>query len=829
MDTDSEISALRERLAALDRERAAVARRVSALELPKNPGSTIPIEFAAVNRESPRAHKIALFRRLFRGRLDVFPRRFESAVSGKVGYAPVCRHDFVKGICGKPTIKCGQCTNQAFIPVDDAAVLAHLTGTETGKAKEYKERDFTIGVYSLLPDETCWFVAADFDKADWLLNVAAYRDCAKDLGIPVAIERSRSGRGAHAWIFFEQAVPAVDARRLGTLLLTAAMDRRPDLSFKAYDRLFPSQDIMPLGGFGNLIALPLQHKPREQGNSVFVDDAFSPYTDQWAYLASIGLVSLARLTRLASESVVANRGLGVALPVTEEDEPWAIRPSRRGAPPPITGPLPEYVEVARGNQVFIDRTNLPPALVTRILRVASYQNPEFYRAQAMRFATYDKPRVVSCAELLPKHVAVPRGCFEEIKDLLGMLKIEARVRDERNPGTPLNVTFLGALHPEQEPAFRAIKAHDLGVLAVAPSFGKTVLGAKMIAERGVNTLIIVHSKAIMDQWLTRLPMFLDISPKDLGVMRGGKKKPTGIIDVALWQSLIRDNVVDDSVANYGQLIVDECHHVAAKNFELIAKEVKARYVLGLSATPVRKDGHHPIIFMHCGPIRYRVSPKELAASRPFEHTVIIRHTQFKPIVREEAKGRISIQDIYGALACDAARNDLIFDDILAALEAGRSPLVITERKDHLEFLAHRLSRFCKNVIILKGGMSSRGAKAAIAALKACGEDDERLLLATGRYLGEGFDDARLDTLFLTLPISWRGTLSQYAGRLSRLYAGKKEVAIYDYVDVQEPMLARMAAKRAIGYRSLGYRESADETLLVKVTQQGLDLRRPEKQ
>jgi superfamily II DNA or RNA helicase len=775
MGTDSEISTLKERLAALDRERAEVARRVSALELPKNPGCTTPAGFADVNAESPKAHKIALFRRLFKGRLDVFPRRFESAVSGKVGYAPACRNDFVKGICGKPKIRCGQCTNQAFIPVDDAAVLAHLTGTETGKTKKGKDQDFTIGVYPLLPDETCWFVAADFDKADWLLNVTAYRDSARDLGIPVAIERSRSGNGAHAWIFFEQAVPAVDARRLGTLLLTAAMDRRPDLTFKAYDRLFPSQDLMPLGGFGNLIALPLQQRPRERGNSVFLNDAFEPHSDQWAYLASIGLVSLAQLARITTKAAAADRGMGVPLPVTDEDEPWALPPSRRSAPPPITGALPEFVEVTRGNQVFVDRTNLPPALVTRILRVAAYQNPEFYRAQRMRFATYDKPRVVSRAELFPKHVALPRGCFQEITDLLGSLKIEVRVRDERNQGTPLNLTFLGALHPEQEPAFRAIKAHDLGVLAVAPSFGKTVLGAKMIADRGVNTLVIVHSKAILHQWLSRLPMFLGIAPEDLGVMRGGKKKPTGIIDVALWQSLIRDDVVDDRVANYGQLIVDECHHVAATEFELIAKDVKARYVLGLSATPVRKGGHHPIIFMQCGPVRYRVSPKELAASRPFEHTVIIRRTKFEPIIRDEAQGRATIQELYGALARDTARNDLIFDDVVAALEAGRSPLVITERKDHLELLAERLSKFCKNVIVLKGGMSGRGSKAAAAALEACGDDDERLLLATGRYLGEGFDDARLDTLFLTLPISWRGTLSQYAGRLSRLHCPRRAI------------------------------------------------------
>ena len=353
--------------------------------------------------------------------------------------------------------------------------------------------------------------------------------------------------------------------------------------------------------------------------------------------------------------------------------------------------------------------------------------------------------------------------------------------------------FLGELTPEQSAAAAALLEHETGVLAAATAFGKTVVAAKMIAARERNTLVLVHRRQLLEQWVARLQAFLDIPPGGLGVIHGGKKKPTGIIDVALMQSLVRRGVVSDLVADYGHVVVDECHHLSAVGFEAIARAAKARYVLGLSATVTRKDGHHPIIFMQCGPVRYRVDARKQAASRPFDHKVVFRRTEFR-LPRRQPDEQPAIQELYAKLAQDPARNDLIFDDILSALEDGRSPVVITERKDHLDMLAGRLSKFAKNVIVLRGGMGARRSRAASAALEEISDTEERVLVATGRYLGEGFDDARLDTLFLTMPISWRGTLSQYAGRLHRRHASKRDVVIYDYVDENEPMLMKMAAQ-----------------------------------
>jgi superfamily II DNA or RNA helicase len=665
--------------------------------------------------------------------------------------------------------------------------------------------DFTVGVYPMLPDETCWFLAADFDKKSWIQDVAAFRDTARAKGVPVAIERSRSGNGAHAWIFFTEAVPAADARRLGALLVTATMDRCPDIGFDSYDRFFPSQDTMPAGGFGNLIALPLQSRPRENGNSVFLDDNFRPHEDQWAYLSTIGRLSRGELMSIVAEAAALGQIIGVRLPSTEEeDEPWAALPSRRNKELPIEGELPDSVEVVLGNQVYIDRTKFPPALVNRIARLAAFQNPEFYAAQAMRLPTFGKPRIISCAELFSKHIALPRGCLDDLLGLLRDTGIVAKQRDERQQGRPIGTRFLGELTPEQDEAAAALLRHETGVLAATTAFGKTVIAAKMIAERDRNTLVLVHRRQLLDQWAARLQAFLDIAPNKLGVIHGGKKKPSGNIDIALMQSLVRKGVVSDLVADYGHVVVDECHHLSAVGFEAIARGAKARYVLGLSATVTRKDGHHPIIFMQSGPIRHRIDAKKQAAARPFDHKVVFRRTEFR-LARSGPDEKPAIQELYARLAQDPARNDLIFDDILSALEAGRSPVVITERKDHLDLLAGRLSKFAKNVIVLRGGMSARQLRAATESLATIPADEERVLVATGRYLGEGFDDARLDTLFLTMPISWRGILAQYAGRLHRLHAAKRDVVIYDYVDGNEPMLAKMAVKREAGYRSLGYR------------------------
>ena len=443
------------------------------------------------------------------------------------------------------------------------------------------------------------------------------------------------------------------------------------------------------------------------------------------------------------------------------------------------------------------------------MRLAAFQNPEFYSAQAMRLPTFDKPRVISCAQLFQRHVAIPRGCLDDLLQLLCDVGIQPEIRDERQHGQPLETQFLGKLTTLQNEAVAALLDHDTGVLAATTAFGKTVVGAKMIAARKRNTLVLVHRKHLAEQWVAQLQAFLDIAPEAVGVYHGTKKKLSGIIDIAVMQSLVQKGVVSDLVADYGHLIVDECHHISAVSFEALAREAKARYVLGLSATVTRKDGHHPIIFMQCGPVRYRVDAKKQAESRPFSHKVVFRHTQYQP--RGTSSGeRPKIQELYASLSQDLARNSLIVEDVLAALKSGRSPVVITERKDHLELLADRLCEFSKNVIVLRGGMTAGQARAAAASMREISPDEERVIVATGRYLGEGFDDARLDTLFITMPISWRGTLTQYAGRLHRLHQGKQDVVIYDYVDLNEPMLVKMAAKREAGYRSLGYEAVPDE-------------------
>jgi Type III restriction enzyme, res subunit len=407
-------------------------------------------------------------------------------------------------------------------------------------------------------------------------------------------------------------------------------------------------------------------------------------------------MSRVEVTGLVEQASAAGRIVGVRFPLDEDDEePWLAPPSRRKAQQPIVGAMPEKVDVVLANQVYIDRSTLPPTLVNRLIRLAAFQNPEFYAAQAMRLPTFGKPRVISCAELFAKHIALPRGCLDAALDLLTSNSIHIELRDERLSGTPLATRFLGTLTPEQQKAADALMSQDTGVLSATTAFGKTVVACRLIAERNTSTLVLVHRQQLLDQWVERLRAFLDIDAARVGVIRGGRKRPTGFIDVATIQSLVRKGEVSDLVANYGHLVVDECHHLSAVSFEAVARAGKAKFVLGLSATVTRKDGHHPIIFMQCGPIRYRVDSRTQAAARPFSHQVVIKRTAFHA-ERQKGDTPSSIQELYGLLACDAARNDMIFNDVLSALEAGRSPVVITERKDHLQAIAERLTKFAKN-------------------------------------------------------------------------------------------------------------------------------------
>jgi superfamily II DNA or RNA helicase/very-short-patch-repair endonuclease len=756
-----------------------------------------------LNHLSPAEDKIALFRSLFRGRDDVYPRRFESRKTGKAGYSPVCANEWVRGICEKPRIKCADCPHQRFLPVTDDVIRWHLSGQDdTG-------RDFVMGMYPMLLDETCFFLAADFDKTTWMEDAKAFLATCERMNLPAILERSRSGNGGHIWLFFGEPVPASLARKLGTHVLTETMDLRPDVGLDSYDRFFPNQDTLPQGGFGNLIALPLQKRPREAGNSVFLNDQLVPHADQWTALSSIRKISRMEIEEIVKQADAKGHVVGVRFASQEEDEAdgratWTAPWSRRRAEAPVLGPLPENLELVVGNEIFVVKNVLSPSLRNRLIRLAAFQNPEFYKAQAMRLPTYDKPRVIACANDYPMHIGLPRGSFDDLCKLLSDLRIKYSIRDERHPGSPLQVTFHGELHPDQKTAAEAMLAHDTGVLAATTAFGKTVIAAWLIAKRGVNTLVLVHRKQLQEQWIERLSTFLGLPAHEIGRVGGGRKKPTGVLDVAVIQSLVRRGIVNDCVANYGHVIVDECHHLSAHSFELVVRQAKGRYITGLSATVTRKDGHHPIVFMQCGPVRHRVNAKEQAAARPFEHVVIVRPTNFRPLRPADADLRTQFQDLYRELIADDQRNRIICDEVVQAVREGRSPLVLTERNDHLDSLASRLTTEVRHLFMLRGGMTTKELDAVKVQMSAVSVSGERVILATGRYIGEGFDDGRLDTLFLTLPVSWHGTIAQYVGRLHRLYEGKREVRVYDYADLNVPMLSRMFDRRCNGYEAVGY-------------------------
>lgn len=743
--------------------------------------------------------KIGLFRSLFRGREDVYPRRFESRKTGKTGYAPACANEWVRGICEKPRIKCADCPNRRFLPLTDDVVRWHLTGHDDAG------QPFIGGVYPILSDETCFFLAVDFDKTGWREDASAFLDTCSRLTLPAALERSRSGRGGHVWLFFEQAVPAILARKLGSHLLTETMERHPEVGLDSYDRLFPNQDTLPRGGFGNLIALPLQKEPRERGNSVFVDPQLAPYRDQWEFLSNVQKISQRQLELTVLDAERRGRVVGVRIPPDEDDDqPWMAPPGRERKETSIAGELPRSLELILGNEIYIEKDVLVPALRNRLLRLAAFQNPEFYRAQSMRLSTYGKPLIIGCAEEHPHHIGLPRGCLDDVRRLLSDLGVRPVIRDERCSGQPLPVTFQGELRPEQKLAAAAMLAHDTGVLSATTAFGKTVIAAWLVAQRGVSTLVLVHRQQLLDQWVERLSAFLSPATTAIGRIGGGRNRPNGLLDVGLMQSLVRKGVVDDRVGEYGQLIVDECHHLSAHSFEQVARRSRARFVAGLSATVARKDGHHPIIFMQCGPIRYRVSAKGQAAARPFEHTVIVCPTGFQPLGDAVPDARIEFQALYQALVENETRNQRICEDVLQAVREGRAPLVLTERNEHLDRLERGLAASVRHLVVLRGGMGRKQREAAATRLAEIPRDEDRVILATGKYIGEGFDDARLDTLFITLPVSWRGTIAQYAGRLHRLYDSKREVRVHDYADINVPMLARMFDRRCRGYEAVGY-------------------------
>ena len=810
MDT-ADVSALTQRIQELERENA----RLKAI-LDKNGieyGSfesktceTNHLEATAVSTcQFTLQEKVALFQSLFQGREDVFARRWYSSTTQKSGYQPVCNREWVREFCDKRKYKCADCPNRQFAPLTYNDIFNHLAGKDT------LGRD-VIGLYPIRKDNTCCFLCTDFDDKScehgYKNDVLAFVNVCKTWNVPCYIERSRSGNGAHVWIFFEMPITAFKARKLGNAILTEAMNSDAHLSFKSYDRFFPNQDTLPEGGLGNLVALPLQGMARRKGNSVFVDENFNAYADQWKMLSQINKLSELKLDSLLRQRSVPTLG---ELSKTSESKPWET-PQIDDAQ---TYDYPKQIVLTRANMLYVPLACLSAKCVNIFKRIAAFRNPEFYEKQGMRLSTYNIPRIISCSEMTDDYLALPRGCEDAVCDILTQHGVKIMISDKTNHGHNINVTFRGELREEQQKATEAFAEHNIGTLSATTAFGKTVFAIGMIAKRKVNTLVLVHNKALLEQWKERLEAFLKIddpieehiakrgrkkNSSAIGCLYAGKNTLHGVIDIALIQSCLNDGEAKPFVKDYGMVIVDECHHVSSVSFEQVLRQVTATYVYGLTATPIRKDGHQPIIFMQCGKIRFTSDAKCQMENQGFKRLLVPRFTSFRTITQDSN----SYVRITQELSEDKVRNEFIIEDVKAAIQNGRTPLVLTTRTIHVKVLVQMLIPFADHVIQLVGANSAKEKRLALQELQSIPTSESLVIVATGKYVGEGFDYPRLDTLFLTMPTAWKGNVEQYAGRLHREYEGKTVVCIYDYVDIHVPLCDSMYRKRLKGYSRAGY-------------------------
>jgi superfamily II DNA or RNA helicase len=778
----SRILAIDTRLNTLDKERLALFNERKAIVAQHE--SELAQNF---NLYASPESKMELFISYFKGREDIYPFRWESK-NGRSGYSPACWNEWQPKICNKPKISCTECTNQKFKVPDHQAIYAHLKGIQT------------IGVYPLLANNSTYLLAADFDKTDWFDAVSAFAATCESINIPYLLERSRSGNGGHLWIFFSEAVAATDARRLGNCLLRKTMDLYPSLSFDCFDRLFPNQDVMPVGGFGNLIALPLQSGPRKNGNSVFIDKDGIPYSDQWAILAATIKLSNEQLQQHLNE-------LEDYAQISSEDgnkaEPW--QKLDRLEHIEIAG-CPEQLTLTLADKLYIPIDDMPGKLTSTLKQCAVFSNPEFYKRQALRLSTIGTSRYICAAHIEKGYLILPRGCLSDVITILSNLQIKVEQSDKRFDGTSLNkIKFTGKLKNQQKKAVDALLENTNGVFVASTGFGKTVTGLALIAKRKVNTLILVHNRQLAEQWLERISVFL--TSVEVGSLLGGKDKLTYEVDVATYQSLVGRNGLDikPAIEKYGQILIDECHHLPASNYESLIKSVNAKYIHGFTATPKRQDGLEKLMHFQLGPVVYKAA----TTANGFEQHVKINQTatHFPPEwLLSETKPHIS--QVYKFLLSDQARNEMIVKGIKKSVVDERAVMVITERKEHIELLAEMITKNGMKVVELHGGISTKQRQERIAFLSTEGDKkqdfDPVVILATGKYVGEGFDLPHLDTLFITMPIAWKGILAQYAGRIQREWSGKKLIQVYDYVD-DFPMLKRMWKKRENGYKALGYK------------------------